>query len=91
MKRYSIADARANLPSLVDEVEAGQEVELTRRGKPVAVVISRREYDHMRPGHPRFGDLYEGFLGRYSLLEIGVESDEFKDLRARDEGRRVDL
>lgn len=45
----------------------------------------------MRPGHPRFGDLYEGFLGRYSLLEIGVESDEFKDLRARDEGRRVDL
>lgn len=91
MKSYSIAEARANLPSLVDEVEAGQEVELTRRGKPVAVVISRREYDHMRPGHPRFRDLYQGFLGRHSLREIGLESDAFNDLRARDEGRRVDL
>ena len=34
-KRYSIADARRNLPSLVDEAESGAEVELTRRGKAV--------------------------------------------------------
>ena len=39
-KRYSIAEARAILPTLVDEVQAGNEVELTRRGKPVAVVVS---------------------------------------------------
>lgn len=90
MKRYSMADARANLPSLIDEVEAGKEIELTRRGKPVAVVLSQREYALMRPGHPRFGDLYQKFLRRYSLREIGVESEAFKNLRAP-EGRRVDL
>ena len=42
-KRYSIAEARSNLPTIVDQVEAGQEIELTRRGKAVAVVLSLRE------------------------------------------------
>jgi prevent-host-death family protein len=39
-KQYSIAEARRNLPTLVNEVESGTEVELTRRGTPVAVVVS---------------------------------------------------
>jgi antitoxin (DNA-binding transcriptional repressor) of toxin-antitoxin stability system len=38
MKRYSVAEARAQLTSLLDAVSAGEEVEITRRGKPVAVV-----------------------------------------------------
>lgn len=91
MKRYSIADARANLPSLIDEVEGGKEVELTRRGKPVAIVLSRRVYDRMHPGGPRFGDLYRAFLQRYSLSDIGIEAKLLKNLRDRGEGRRVDL
>lgn len=91
MKRYSIADARANLPSLIDEVEGGKEVELTRRGKPVAIVVSKRDYDRMRPGGPRFGDLYREFLQRYSLSDIGIESQQVNDLRDQGEGRRVDL
>lgn len=91
MKRYSVADARAHLPSLIDEVEAGKEIELTRRGKPVAVVVSRGEYARMRSRRRRFGTLYEEFLRRYSLREIGVESDAFEGVRTHDEGRRVDL
>jgi antitoxin (DNA-binding transcriptional repressor) of toxin-antitoxin stability system len=38
MKRYSVAEARAQLTSLLDAVHAGEEVEITRRGKPVAIV-----------------------------------------------------
>ena len=36
-KSYSVANARARLANIVHEVEAGAEVELTRRGKKVAV------------------------------------------------------
>lgn len=91
MKQYSVADARANLPSLIEEVERGKEVELTRRGKTVAVVISRRDYDRMHSEGLRFGDLYRAFLQRYSLSEIGIEAKLLKDIRDRDQGRRVDL
>jgi prevent-host-death family protein len=35
----SVSDARANLPGLVDRVQAGEEVTLTRHGVPVAVLV----------------------------------------------------
>jgi prevent-host-death family protein len=38
MESYSLADAKARLSELVDKVEAGETVEITRRGKVVAKV-----------------------------------------------------
>jgi len=35
---YSVADAKNRLPSLIDKVLAGEEVIITRRGKPVVEV-----------------------------------------------------
>lgn len=42
---YSISEAKNKLPRLVHEAEAGKRVRLTRRGKSVAVLLSRGEYD----------------------------------------------
>ena len=36
MDAISLADAKAHLSELVDRVEAGDSIEITRRGKPVA-------------------------------------------------------
>ncbi len=36
MPSVSLADAKAQLSDLVDRVEAGDEIDITRRGKPVA-------------------------------------------------------
>ncbi len=36
MKSISLADAKAHLSELVDRVEAGDSIDITRRGKPVA-------------------------------------------------------
>jgi prevent-host-death family protein len=36
MSRYSVADAKAGLPRLIDKAMAGEEVIITRHGKPVA-------------------------------------------------------
>ena len=38
MSAYSVADAKTNLPSLIDRALGGEEVIITRHGKPVAEV-----------------------------------------------------
>jgi prevent-host-death family protein len=90
-KRFSIAEARANLPAIVDQAEAGQEVELTRRGKPVAVVLSLRELERLRRERIGFGEAYRRFLKTHSLREVGLEDDFFASVRDQGQGRKVSL
>lgn len=90
-RRYSIADARISLPSIIDQAEAGEPVELTRRGKPVAVVVSLREFERLRGDRRRFGDAYKRFLDKYSLEEIGVDDDFAAVVRDQAAGRKVAL
>jgi len=40
MAAISLADAKARLSELLDRVEAGDAIEITRRGKPVARLTS---------------------------------------------------
>lgn len=40
MDAISLAEAKAHLSELVDRVEAGDSIEITRRGKPVARLIA---------------------------------------------------
>jgi prevent-host-death family protein len=47
MKTSSIADAKNNLSHLIQEIEAGDPVHLTRYGKPVAVIISEHQYQNL--------------------------------------------
>ena len=90
-KSYSVADARAHLPEILDDVEAGKDVQLTRRGRPVALVLSPERYEMLRSERTNFGDAYRAFLGRHRPEEIGLEPDFFSSLRAQDSGRRVRL
>jgi prevent-host-death family protein len=90
-RRYSIADARTSLPTIIDQAEAGVRVELTRRGKPVAVVVSLREFERMRADRPRFGEAYKRFLENHSLAEIGLDDDFAAITRDKSPGRKVSL
>lgn len=38
MDRISLAEAKAHLSEIIDRVEAGESVEITRRGKSAAVI-----------------------------------------------------
>jgi prevent-host-death family protein len=91
VQSYSIAEARANLPTLIDEVEAGGAVELTRRGKAVAIMISVNEYQRLRSKRTSFQDSYQKFLKKHSLAEVGLEKGFSGKLRDRSPGRKVDL
>ena len=89
--RYSIAEARTSLPAIVDQAEAGLAVELTRRGKPVAVVVSLREFERSRTDRARFAQVYRDFLGKHALEDIGLEPDFVTSLRNKEVGRKVSL
>jgi len=39
MARYSVAEAKNNLPKLLDKALAGEEVTITRRGEPIAHIV----------------------------------------------------
>ena len=51
MDAIGLADAKAHLGELVDRVEAGDSIDITRRGKPVArlVAVATRAGGSMRP------------------------------------------
>ena len=90
-RRYSVAEARAHLPSILDEVESGADVELTRRGKPVAVVVSVEEYERLRAEHIDFRTAYRRFLANHRLSEVGVEETFSDRVRDHSTGRKVKL
>lgn len=90
-RRYSVAEARAHLPSIIEQAEAGETVELTRRGRPVAVVLSREEFERLRSKRPSFGDAYRAFRELHGLAEIGLDRDFVAAVRDRSPGRQVKL
>ena len=87
LKRYSVAQARAKLPTILDEIESGGEVELTRRGKPIAVVVSIDEFERITSGRRDFAKAYAEFRARYG----SVEREHLENLRDRGAGRKVAL
>jgi antitoxin Phd len=89
-RKFSIAEARSRLRDIVDQAEAGQDVELTRRGRPVAVVISHRELERLRGKHQHFTDAYQQFLQTFAIDEVGLE-DELLVPRDKSPGRKVSI
>ena len=90
-RKYSIAEARARLPAIIDQAEAGQEIEVTRRGKPVAAVVSVRELARLRGAGGSFAAAYRAFLDQHALDEVGLDEDFAASLRDRGTGRNVSL
>ncbi len=50
MAQVSVADAKNRLTRLIHEVEAGETIHVTRRGKPVAVIISEQAFELLQKG-----------------------------------------
>jgi prevent-host-death family protein len=90
--RYSIAEARAGLPKLVRDAEAGKAVELTRRGEAVAVLVGRKDYERLTSKRTLFSDAYSAFVGKNDLRELEIDPGEvFGAVRDREGGREVPL
>ena len=89
--QYSIAEARQNLAALVRRLEKKPLIEITRRGKPVAVLMSLQEYEHLTAGRVSFWKAYSDFLKEVSLAELNIEPEVFEGVRSPEPGRSVAL
>jgi prevent-host-death family protein len=89
-KRFSIAQARHNLAAIIHDLERKPAVELTRRGEPVAVLLSFREYHRLISSSGKFWDAYSKFRKDVDLSKLGIEPDVF-DMRDSSPGRDMPL
>jgi prevent-host-death family protein len=88
VKKYSVAEAQENFTDVVHEAEEGNQVELTRHGKPVAVLIGAEDFERLAKGAPDFWELYEKFRRDFNLEELDINPDEiFGDVRDPSPGR----
>jgi len=96
-RRYSLSYAQDNLAEIVREMEEGESVELTEKGKPVAVLVSTEDFERFKrqsPGRREakgdFGEAIEEF--RAVMEREGLYYDDvFCDVRDRSPGREVEL
>lgn len=90
-KSYSIAKARDQLAELVHRAERGAAVELTRHGKPVAVIVSKQAYESLTQQRPSLWAAIEQFRREADLDALAAGPDPFEGLRDRSPGRKVRL
>lgn len=89
-KRYSVAEAKNQLPALIHEAESGEPIEITRHGRAVAVVLSFPEYLRLSDARPDLWTAYESWRRRRSLLTDDDVDSLVDPARSADPSGRVD-
>lgn len=85
----SIAEAKSSLPRLVREAEGGAHVTLTRRGRPVAVLIGVEQLARLEARRPSFSEAFATLVERFDPAALGIEPDDvFTRSREADGGRQ---
>lgn len=85
---YSIAEARDKLAKLVRESESGP-VELTRRGRPVAVLVSLAEFERLQGRGENFWQRLVAFRRLAHVERFGIDEDVFAGVRDSGTGRKA--
>ena len=91
MNSYSIGDAMNPSTELVQEAERHEPIEITRRGRPVAVLLSIQNYQRLQNARRGFADTYDAFRREHDVTTLDIEPGMFDDMRAQDSGRPVEL
>ena len=91
---YSIAEARNQFAALIRQAETGRTpVAITRRGEPVAVILSQEEYEALvaRPPQKDFWTAYLEWREKWDVDNWEDDNDPFVNLRDPSPGREVAL
>lgn len=88
-EQFSIVEAKNKLTSIIHYVEKGPYIKLTRRGKPVAVLLSIKEYERLSHSYSGFWNALSIFRQNIKDENIDVSDKDFEGIRDRDTGREV--
>ncbi len=90
-KQFSISEAKNRLPALVHDIENGPAVQLTRHGKPVAVLISISQYKKLVSRPKNFWATLSAFRESADISMLLSSGDNFFDHRDQSSGRCVNF
>lgn len=90
-KRVSVAEARQNFARLIQTAARGRVVEITRRGQPVAVLLSASHYLLLTGERPSFRAAVAAVRARRRIEQLGIGDEDFAGLRDESAGREVAL
>ena len=76
MTQYSVADAKSHLSQILREAEGGTEIEITRRGRPVAILLGTGRYEELTSGRSGFSNRYRLFREEHDLASLEIDPDE---------------
>ena len=79
IKKYSISEARDHFSSVVHEAEKGTTIELTRRGRTVAVLLGVEDYERRSCPALRFWEAYEKYRRELDLSDLGADLEDLRD------------
>ncbi len=86
LKQYTIEEAEQDLSAVVEEAEHGARVEVTRGGRPVAVILRLENAGESREGG--FWPAYEEVRKEFELEALEIDPDEvFAGVRDKSPGR----
>ena len=81
----SVSSARANFVAALAAAERGEAVEITRRGRPVAALVSRAQLERL-DGRTGFAEALVAYHERHAG-EIVPDEDALENVRDRSPGR----
>lgn len=87
--RYSVAQARNRFAEIIHSLESQPRVEVTRRGRTVAVMISVEAYEQLQASKADFWDNYQAFRAAHDLAELDIDPQTFAGTRDRSSGREA--
>ena len=76
---------------LIKRAQQGKTIEITRRGEPVAVLLSATEYSAIMGERSSFIDAMKHVRERLGVDELEIGDAEFEGLRGESPGREISL
>ena len=89
--KVSVAEARQHFARLIKRAQQGKTIEITRRGEPVAVLLSASAYSAITGEASSFIDAMSRVRKRLGVDELEIGDAEFEGLRGESPGREISL
>jgi prevent-host-death family protein len=84
-KQLSVAQARNQFARVIHETERSGPIEVTRRGQPVAVIVSIQEYRKLTAIKGDFWTAYQKWHKDPRFKGVEIDPAIFEGVRAKDE------
>ncbi len=90
-KNYSIVEAKNKLPTIINSIEEGPPVRLTKHGTPVAVLLSIQEFKRLTKEKHGFWNALKRFRETLTKEGVRISDMDLDNLRAPSYSRKIDL